>query len=124
MSQKCQKRTPRAAVRDGIAYILGLSRLLESLPKPECGEHDERTYERGYDIAKRDRYLVEAGEQPKHSEQQTANERTGKADCQVAQQAEAPAFPGREQPGKASTKQANNDPDDQLINRRHRPALG
>src|SRR5262245_20749923 len=104
---------------------LNLRRFLGSLPKPERDKDDERTDNGGCDIpcdgeteagSERDRYLVEARKQPKHAEQQAADERTGKADGQIAEQPEADQL---EQAGEASTDQADDDPDNQLIDRGH-----
>jgi hypothetical protein len=103
---------------------LNLRRFLGSLPKPEHDERDERTDKGGYDIpcdgekeagSERYRYLVEGRNQPEHVEQQAADERTGKADGQIADQSEALAIQCRHQPGEASTDQADDDPGNQLI---------
>src|SRR5262249_15921413 len=82
-------------------------------------EDDERSDERGHDIAQRDRDPVEVGEQPEQPEQQTADQRADQADAEVAEEAEPPALPFDDQPGEASPDQADNDPDDDLVERRH-----
>src|SRR5262245_39293237 len=98
---RCRIGPQRTVGSNRPRHLVGLSLggcchslLIEFLPEPERDQHDKGTYEGGYDIPKRDRNFVEAGEQPEHSEQQTTNERTDKANCQVAEQTQAATFPG------------------------------
>jgi hypothetical protein len=56
---------------------------------------------------------------PKHSKQQAANEGSDKAQAQISEEAKAFAIPSDHQPSEASSKQPDNNPDDELIDRRH-----
>jgi hypothetical protein len=70
-----------------------------SLPKPERDEHEHRSDDGGHHVAQRDRVLVESGQRPEQAEDQPADQRAGKTDGQVAEEAETFALPGDEKAG-------------------------
>jgi hypothetical protein len=53
-------------------------------------------------------------EQPEHAEQQAADESAGEAHSQIPEKPEPLAVPGDDQPGKTSSEQTDDDPNDEL----------
>src|SRR5262249_39650730 len=101
----------------------GSSGLPGALPHPERQQDQQGSDTRGHDIAQRDRYPFEAWQDAQPSEQQAADQRPEEGQSKVSAQAEAPAVPLRDQPREASPEQADNDPDDDVVERRHRSLL-
>src|SRR6516225_2735411 len=89
-------------------------RSLPALPEPERSEHDERSDDRGDDVAQRDPHAIEPGKQPQQPEQEAADKGANQAQPKVPPNAKAPAFASDDQPGNASAEQADDYPYDQL----------
>jgi hypothetical protein len=103
---------------------LGLSELfllggLITPPNPKRHEDDQRSYEGGHDVSQRDRNSVQPWGKPKNSKQQATNEGSEKTHAQISEEAKAFALPSDHQPSEASSKQPDNNPDDELIGRWH-----
>src|SRR5262249_43025034 len=96
-------------------WSLAVAALL--VPKPR--QHDQRTDQRRHDVPERHRDFVEVGQQAKQSEQQSTHQRAGQTDQQVAPKTETLAVALYDEPGQASAQQADNDPDDDLVDRGH-----
>ena len=88
------------------------------MPKPKSCEDNQRSDDGGHDIAHRFCNLIKVGEDPKRAEQEAANKSSDKAHTQVSKKTKPAAFPCDDQAGEAAPKQSDNDPNDELIDRR------
>src|SRR5262245_50070032 len=92
---------------------------LEFSPEPERGEHEERAQKGGDHVTQRDGDLVQARPNSEHPKEESADESTDEAKREVAKQAEAATLPGRQCAREPPADEPNNDPDDEMVKRKH-----